>query len=181
MSAATGKGRARRPQARPLPCAGMSTHTTTDDLHPAPSGGLAAPLLLGVGLAGLFDGVVFHQLLQWHNMVSAVVPPADAPTLRLNAVADGLFHAVTWLVILIGVVLLWRQARRGQPLPRGRRFAGALLLGAGGFNTVEALLNHHLLGLHNVREVADPLPWNLGFLLLAGGGLAMLGGLLMRR
>ena len=28
----------------------------------------AAEILFGLGLGGFFDGIVFHQVLQWHHM-----------------------------------------------------------------------------------------------------------------
>ncbi|MCK1539441.1 DUF2243 domain-containing protein, partial [Bradyrhizobium sp. 176] len=31
---------------------------------------ISAGVLLGLGLGGFFDGIVFHQLLQWHHMLS---------------------------------------------------------------------------------------------------------------
>lgn len=52
-------------------------------------------VLLGLGLSGFFDGIVIHQLLQWHHMVSTVYPPDTLENLRLNTLADGFFHAVT--------------------------------------------------------------------------------------
>ncbi len=36
---------------------------------------VAAGLVLGVGFGGFVDGIVLHQILQWHNMLSSVVPP----------------------------------------------------------------------------------------------------------
>lgn len=136
---------------------------------------LTGPLLLGVGLGAFFDGIVFHQLLQWHNMVSAVVPPADEVSLRANVLADGLFHVGAYLITLLGIAVLWLRARRRLLLPSSRELFGSLLLGWGVFNTVEGVVNHHVLKIHNVREVADPLPWNLGFLLIGGAGLMLLG------
>jgi uncharacterized membrane protein len=141
----------------------------------APLRALAGPILLGIGFGGFFDGIVFHQILQWHNMMSNVVPPADAAALRLNVLADGLFHAAAYVVTLLGVVVLWLRARRRLALPSSREFFGSLLLGWGLFNTVEGIVNHHLLKVHNVREVADPLPYNLGFLAIGGAGLILLG------
>jgi hypothetical protein len=35
----------------------------------------AAGVTLGIGLGGFLDGIVLHQIAQWHNMGSAVVPP----------------------------------------------------------------------------------------------------------
>ena len=75
-----------------------------------------AGLLLGIGLGGFFDGIVLHQLLQWHHMVSSVsfFAPTTLPGLRTNTFADGLFHAVTYLATIAGIALLWRAVRSGQ-------------------------------------------------------------------
>jgi len=146
----------------------------------APLRALAGPLLLGIGLGGLFDGIVFHQLLQWHNMVSTVLPPTDAAALRLNVLADGLFHAGAYLVTLLGIFVLWSRTRRRLQLPSTREFIGTLLFGWGLFNSVEGIVNHHVLKLHNVREVADPMPWNIGFLVIGGAGLMLLGAWVIR-
>ena len=130
---------------------GMSDHSAT----------LAPWLLLGIGLGGLIDGIVFHEILQWHNMLSNAVPPTDLDRIRFNVLADGLFQAAAWLVTLFGLLLLWRSVRSG----RSDRFStgafGGLLAGFGLFNLVEGFVNHHVLKLHNVREVADPTAWNL--------------------
>jgi uncharacterized membrane protein len=43
-----------------------------------------------------------------------------------------------------------------------------MLLGWGLFNMVEGVINHHVLKLHNVREVVDGRnAWNIGFLFFA--------------
>jgi uncharacterized membrane protein len=43
------------------------------------------------------------------------------------------------------------------------------------FNLVEGTINHHLVTLHHVRDdVADPLSWDLGFLVL-GAALVVSG------
>ena len=57
---------------------------------------------------------------------------------------------------------------------------GALLAGWGGFNLVEGLINHHLLGLHHVRDdLGGPLAWDLGFLAL--GAAQLVAGMLLIR
>jgi uncharacterized membrane protein len=134
-----------------------------------------AGLLLGVGLAAFFDGTVFHMLLQWHHMVSTRVPPTTLAAMHANTHWDGVFHAVAWIFVALGVALLWRAARAGGRLPSTRAFVGNVLLGAGAFNLVEGLLDHHVLRLHHVREVADPLMYDLAFLLVGGVLLAALG------
>jgi uncharacterized membrane protein len=35
---------------------------------------VAAGALLGIGLGGFVDGILFHQILQLHNMLSNWVP-----------------------------------------------------------------------------------------------------------
>jgi len=124
---------------------------------------IAPAVLLGIGLGGFLDGILLHQILQWHSMLSNVVPPTTVEALHLNMFWDGIFHAATWAVTFAGVMLLWRSGMRGTTPPI-RSFAGALLIGWGMFNLVEGLIDHHLLGLHNVREVSDPAIWNVGFL-----------------
>ena len=50
-----------------------------------------AGMILGLGLGGFFDGIVFHQILQWHHMVSAHGDPSVAGDLELNVLADASF------------------------------------------------------------------------------------------
>jgi uncharacterized membrane protein len=128
-----------------------------------------AGILLGLGLGGFFDGIVLHQLLQWHHMMSNVesFSPETVPGLRVNTLADGLFHAVTYIFTVLGVALLWRALRAGE---RGTapQFIGLALLGWGLFNVVEGIVDHLLLGIHHVNETAPReqwLWWDLAFLL----------------
>lgn len=141
---------------------------------------LAAGILLGVGLGGFFDGIVLHQVLQWHHMVSTPVPPDTVADLELNTLADGVFHAATWVVTLAGVLVLLLSGERRVEAGAHRPFGAGLLIGWGGFNLVEGLVDHHLLGLHHVRPGPDQLAYDLGFL---AWGLLMLvaGWALLRR
>jgi uncharacterized membrane protein len=130
---------------------------------------IAGGLWLGLGLGGFFDGVVFHQILQWHHMLtSAGYPPTSVANLNLNTLADGLFHAATYLFTLIGLTVLWRASTRNGVIWSARDLIGAILIGWGMFNLVEGLINHQLLGLHHVRDDLPPGPatlgWDLGFL-----------------
>lgn len=144
-----------------------------------PAGGfpVAAGIWLGLGLGGFFDGIVLHQILQWHHLVSQPHPPVDLESLKLNTLWDGLFHAATYVFVAIGLVILWRSAHRTQIRWSSRALVGALLMGFGLFNTVEGLINHQILGLHHVNETAPPdhwLAWDLGF--IAWGLLMLLAG-----
>jgi len=128
----------------------------------------AAGFLLGIGLVAFVDGIVFHMLLEWHHMVSNVHSPATLEAMHVNTYWDGVFHVGAWVVVVYGVALLWRAAARGDRLPAGGAFLGYMLLGAGAFNVVEGLIDHHFLRLHHVREVPDPLLYDVTFLILGG-------------
>src|SRR3954447_19198672 len=96
-----------------------------------------AGVLFGLGLGGFFDGVVLHQLLQWHHMLSNWYPIVDLPSLELNTVWDGIFHSSTFVFVVIGLLILWRTAHRRHLLWSNKLLVGTLLLGWGLFNTVE--------------------------------------------
>jgi uncharacterized membrane protein len=142
---------------------------------------LATPaLLLGIGLGGFVDGIVLHQILQWHNMLSSVTPPTDLIAMKYNMVWDGLFHAATWIVTFVGVVLLFRAGRRDDVVWSGRIFAGTMLAGWGLFNFVEGIIDHFVLGLHHVHPGANQLAWDIGFVAIGGVGFMLAGYLLGR-
>lgn len=140
-----------------------------------------AGTLLGLGLGGFFDGIVLHQILQWHHLVSHVdrYPTNTVAGLEANTLADGLFHAATYLFAISGLWLLWTVLTRSSLAPGSRKLAGLLLFGWGIFNVVEGTINHHILELHHVREdVGNQLAWDLGF--LAIGAAMIVGGWLLQ-
>ena len=130
-------------------------------------------------LRGFVDGIVLHQILQWHNMLSNWMPPTTLETMHVNMVWDGLFHAVVWLVTLVGVLPLERGISSGADSLL-REFVGRLLFGWGWFNLVEGILDHQLLGVHYVRQVANYTVYNLTFLAIGGVGFILVGWVLMR-
>ena len=78
---------------------------------------------------------------------------------------DGLFHAFTWTVTLIGVVRLFRAGQNKAVPWDMSTFVGAMLGGWGMFNVIEGLVDHQFLGIHHLRPGAGQLAWDLGFLL----------------
>lgn len=60
----------------------------------------APGLLAGVGLGGFIDGIVFHQILQWHHFVSSTAEGGGntVGALEHNTLWDGLFHLAAWSV-----------------------------------------------------------------------------------
>lgn len=140
----------------------------------------AAGLLFGLGLGGFVDGIVLHQILQWHHMVSAERSPTTLAGLELNTLADGFFHLATWLCVLAGSLLTIRDWQRGRLAPSWSFHLGLVLAGWGVFNLVEGLVDHQLLGVHHVRDdLGAPLSWDLGF--LASGAVLLAAGWALHR
>jgi uncharacterized membrane protein len=139
-----------------------------------------ASLLIGIGMGGFVDGIVLHQITQWHNMLSNIVPPHTMNDMRVNMTWDGLFHALTWIITLVGILLLRSATYAGTAIPSFQAFTGQLIMGWGVFNVVEGIIDHQILGVHNVREVPNATVYNLTFLAVGGVLFILIGWLLMR-
>ncbi len=141
-----------------------------------------AGLTLGVGFSMLFDGIVLHQLLQWHHMASHVQSAQSVEGLEFNTFWDGIFHAGGWVVLAAGVFLLWKSIRSKQSFFSGKLLVSYIILGFGLFNIVENILNHFVLQIHHVREnVPNVFSYDLGFLIVMGFGISALGAYLLSR
>ena len=145
---------------------------------PSPRAWRSPGLLLGLGLGGFVDGIVLHQILQWHHMLtSAGYPATSVDNLEINTLWDGIFHASTYVFVVLGLILLWRTAHRVHLWWSGRLLIGTLLMGFGIFNLVEGIVDHQILGLHHVNETVPAsqwLYWDIGF--LVWGALMLIGG-----
>jgi len=142
----------------------------------------APGILLGIGLGGFVDGIVLHQILQWHHLLSSESehPKTTVAGLQDNTLADGLFHAATWVAVVIGLWILWRRTTDWCWAISGTAFLGWILVGWGLFNLVEGIINHEILGIHHVREGAGhQTAYDLGF--LAFGAMLVFGGWLLTR
>ena len=135
---------------------------------------------MGVGLGGFIDGIVLHQILQWHHMLTATGdhPSNTVSGLETNTLADGFFHLATWVFVATAMFLTIRAWQRRELAPPWRAHVGMLLAGWGVFNVVEGVIDHQILGIHHVRDdLGAPLGWDLAFLafgvLLIVVGLAL--------
>lgn len=146
-----------------------------DDAIRKPPSTAPAGIMLGIGLGGFVDGILLHQILQVHAMLSARVPLGTMAGMKTNMLADGLFHAVTWTATVIGIALLWSTlANRHSHRPSGLAFTGHMFAGWGWFNLVEGIVSHHILDLHHVIESQGTSLWD--WLFLASGVLLILAG-----
>lgn len=135
---------------------------------------------MGVGLGGFLDGIVLHQVLQWHHMLTDTGdhPSNTVAGLEANTLADGFFHLATWAFVAVAMLLTLRAWQHGELAAPWRVHLGLLLAGWGAFNVVEGVVDHLLLGIHHVRDdLGGPLGWDLGFLafglILLAVGMAM--------
>lgn len=125
-------------------------------------------LVLGVGLGAFIDGIALHQIAQWHNMLSSTErwPVTTMDGMMANMRADGLFHAFAFVVVLIGLRMLWNVSRDGV-YGSGRALVGWMIVGFGVFNVIEGVIDHQILGIHHVNEGSNELAWDLGFLAIS--------------
>ena len=128
------------------------------------------------------DGIVLHQILQWHQMLSHTPehPVTTVAGLEVNTLADGSFTSRCGCSGAASVATL-ASWRRGRLAPNWSFHFGLVLVGWGIFNVVEGVVDHHLLQVHHVRDdLGGPLSWDVGFL-LASVLLIAAGWLLHRR
>ncbi|RSS40820.1 DUF2243 domain-containing protein, partial [Streptomyces sp. WAC08241] len=146
-------------------------------------------IVLGVGLGGFVDGILLHQLLQWHHMLTSTnhdrigvkyYDPRTVSGLEMNTLWDGVFHTVCWIAVLLGLAVLYsRVTHNRRAVWTSPVLWGWMLTGWGLFNLVEGLLDHQILGIHHVHGGPHQAWWDAGFLVL--GGLFLAGGHLLRR
>jgi uncharacterized membrane protein len=122
-------------------------------------------IALGIALGGFFDGILLHQILQWHHLLS-LVPGMES--LRDQVLWDGYFHALMYAIAAVALWALWRR-RREMDARHGRPMTGALLIGFGLWHVIDAVLSHWLLGIHRVKiDSANPLAWDLAWFAIFG-------------
>ena len=92
--------------------------------------------------------------------------------------SDGLFHLASTAALLIGGCTM---VRPGGPSRRAglRPTLAGILMGAGGFNLYDGIVQHKVFRLHQVRYGVDPLPYDAVFIAVAAATL--LSGLALRR
>jgi len=115
-------------------------------------------VLAGVGLVAFIDETVFHQLLHWHHFY-------DKSTTDIGLVSDGLFHAFGFFAVVSGL-FLFADLRRRQDV-NWARWIGGVLLGAGGFQLYDGLVQHKLMRLHQIRYEVDVIPYDVTWNVIA--------------
>lgn len=139
----------------------------------------AAGLAIGIGMGGFVDGILFHQIFQFHSMLSAKIPTDTLVGAKVNMVWDGLFHSLVWIATAVGIWLLWKTLTSPTAIVSGKALVGSMLMGWGLFNVIEGVINHHILNLHHVYELMGQSIWDYVF--LTWGALMITIGWTMRK
>lgn len=127
-----------------------------------------AGYLLGFGLGGFFDGILLHQVLQWHHLLIAVDGPAFQD-IRVQILADGLFHVLMYIIAVGGLWLLWRTRREFAEPGADRLLLANALIGFGVWHVLDSVLSHWVLGIHRIRmDVDNKLLWDLLWFVVFG-------------
>jgi uncharacterized membrane protein len=136
---------------------------------------LVGAFILGFAFGAFFDGILLHQVLQWHHLLSLAQGDLYRD-IRVQILADGLFHVAAYLLAAGGLVLLWRGVR-----PADRIVLGWAVLGFAAWQFIDVILVHWAIGLHRVRvDVPNPLLWDIGWLVVVGS-LPLIAGLWLIR
>jgi uncharacterized membrane protein len=136
--------------------------------------------LIGFAISGFFDGILLHQVLQWHHLLSSVEGEAFRD-LRVQILADGLFHVKMYVIAIVGLALLWRARREFAAPLADRLLLSNALIGFSIWHVVDAVLSHWLLGIHHIRlEAENVLLWDLIWFFVFGVAFIAAGWLVRR-
>ncbi|MFB5192396.1 DUF2243 domain-containing protein [Alicyclobacillus fastidiosus] len=132
---------------------------------------LLGAFLFGFGLIAMIDGIVFHQLLQWHSTYMW------HPNRFVQIFSDGVLHAIATAFVVLGAIVLWNSNPTSTSAKNTTLWSG-LFLGGGSFNLLDGVFSHHILGIHHVRpgdpnQVTYDLAFDLSAILMLLVGLAL--------
>lgn len=140
-----------------------------------------AGYLLGFSLGGFFDGILLHQILQWHHLLLGLERP-PFQDIKVQILADGLFHILMYFIALAGLWLLWKARREIAALSTDRVLIGNVFIGFGSWHIVDGILSHWILGIHRIRmDTENMLFWDLLWFFVFGVAFAAIGWLVRKK
>jgi uncharacterized membrane protein len=149
--------------------------TATIDGHTGSTAPTAGAWVLGFALGGFVDGILLHQMLQWHHLLS-LVPGESLRDIRMQILADGVFHIGMYAIAMVGLWMLWRRRAGFAGTGADRQVLAAAAFGFALWQAVDTVVFHWLLGIHRIRvDVPNPLVWDIGWLVVFGVPPLLLG------
>src|SRR5690606_4591961 len=119
----------------------------------------------GAGLVQAVAEIVSTRFLSWPNYYDRATP-------AIGLLSDGLLHSAEVVLLAAGGCALADLLRRRALVPRAA-WAG-FLLGAGGFQLFDGVVDHKVLRVHQVRYGVDLLPYDVAW--IAAGVLLLIAG-----
>ncbi len=127
-----------------------------------------ASFLLGFAMGGFFDGILLHQILQWHHLLSGVQTGALG-SLSAQVAVDGVFHAIMYAIAAAGLIELFRARSAVASSAAIRPRWGHFWIGFGIWHIIDALFSHWITGIHRIKMDADnPMVWDLAWFVVFG-------------
>jgi uncharacterized membrane protein len=127
-----------------------------------------AGYLLGFGLGGFFDGILLHQVLQWHHLLINVKGPVFED-MKVQILADGLFHVLMYIIAITGLWLLWKARKEYAEREADRLLLANAFIGFGVWHILDSVLSHWILGIHRIRvDAENVLFWDLLWFVVFG-------------
>ena len=123
---------------------------------------LTASTLLGIGMGGFLDGILFHRILQVHSILSNRVPRTSQANVEIDMFWDGLLHAFSYVTVIAGLWLLWKATAEKEPLS----MVGSILWNVAGMGIVQPRgrhSHHEIFQVHHVIQYGNHLLWDMVF------------------
>jgi uncharacterized membrane protein len=134
-----------------------------------------AGYLLGFGLGGFFDGILLHQVLQWHHLLINVKSPFFQD-IKNQILADGLFHVLMYCIAFVGLWKLWQSRKDYAQANADRHLLGNAFIGFGVWHILDSILSHWILGIHRIRVDSEHvLFWDLLWFVVFGIAFVVIG------
>lgn len=134
---------------------------------------VSAGVLIGVGLGGFLESIVFRQILGTHAFLSAKGPTQNLSGLRSSLLWDGILQFVFLMLVVAGIVVLFRCGKVKDVPWSGQLLFGSWFLGWGIFTLAEGIAFHHVFNLHHLLENANPAAQETGDYAYLGAGVLL--------
>lgn len=131
-------------------------------------------IVVGIACGALFETSVLIQALGWHQVVSGWYPMASGENLNINRISNGVAQLVAYVLLAVGLFMLLRSSHRYDRWSAAC-LSGAISIGWGGFNLIESILAHEVLGMHHVNELVSADERFIWDMIMLGSGAAALG------
>ncbi|WP_370519928.1 DUF2243 domain-containing protein [Bordetella sp. 15P40C-2] len=127
-----------------------------------------AGVWLGFAMGGFFDGILLHQILQWHHLLSAIQTGALG-SLRMQVTIDGWFHALMYVIAAIGLWNLYLYRSTSGKSPDFSVIWPRFWMGFGVWHIIDAVFSHWITGIHRIKmDSSMPLAWDLAWVVVFG-------------